>query len=51
MEKNLLEEYLDAHFEQVLPKEFYRDIFPAGELETKGEQVHGKYNAIALCIN
>lgn len=51
MEKNLLEEYLDSHFEQVLPKEFYRDIFPAGELEIKGEQVHGKYNAIALCIN
>ena len=51
MEKNLLEEYLDAHFEQVLPKEFYRDIFPAGELEIKGEQVHGKYNAIALCID
>ena len=51
MEKNLLEQYLDARFEQVLPKEFYRDIFPAGELEIKGEQVHGKYNAIALCID
>lgn len=51
MKKNILEEYLDARFEQVLPKEFYRDIFPIGQLETKGEQVHGKYNAIALCIS
>lgn len=40
--------YLQTYFEELQPFDFYRSIFPAGELETKGQQVQGKYNAIAV---
>ena len=43
-----IREYLDTYFDEVEPKEFYRAIFPEGELEEKGLQVQGKYNAIAV---
>lgn len=35
-------------FDEVEPKEFYRDIFPVGELQEKGVYEKGKYNAIAV---
>jgi hypothetical protein len=40
--------YLNTYFDEVEPLEFYRDIFPIGELEKKEERVEGKYNAIAV---
>lgn len=43
-----IRDYLDNYFDLVQPKDFYRAIFPPGELEKKGEYVQGKYNAIAV---
>jgi hypothetical protein len=40
--------YLQQYFDEITPMEFYRGIFPAGDLEKKGEQIQGKYNAIAV---
>ena len=52
-EKNLLTEWLETYFDEVEPLDFYRDIFPAGELEEKGVSVNGngKYNAICVCVS
>ena len=41
-------EYLEQYFDEVEPLDFYRLIFPEGELEKKGQQEIGKYNAIAI---
>lgn len=41
-------EFLTQYFDTVEPKEFYRSIFPEGELQGKGEHIQGKYNAIAV---
>lgn len=43
-------EYLTQYFDEVTPKEFYRGIFPTGELQEKGVMNDGKYNAIAIEI-
>ena len=43
-----IRDYLDTYFDEVEPYDFYRAIFPSGELEEKGLQVQGKYNAIAV---
>ena len=48
MAREFLKEYLDQFFDEVDPKDFYRSIFPLGELEEKGKQETGKYNAIAV---
>lgn len=40
--------YLELAGEELEPKEFYREIFPEGELEDRGNQTAGKYNAIAV---
>ena len=40
--------YLVQYFDELEPKEFYREIFPEGELEQPGEQIRGKYNGIAV---
>lgn len=45
---NLLTEYLLHHYDEVGPIDFYRDIFPTGELQEKGIYEKGKYNAIAV---
>ena len=45
---NFILKYLNTYFEEVKPLEFYRDIFPLGELEEKEERIRGKYNAIAV---
>ena len=44
-EKN---EYLKAYFEEVSPRDFYREIFPEGTFEKAGELVAGKPNGIAV---
>ena len=46
-----IENWLDVKFPEVSPMEFYRDLFPAGELEKKGEQVSGKYTGIIVSIS
>lgn len=45
---DIREEYLGKFFEEVSPKEFYRDIFPEGELQEKGVTGDMRYNAIAI---
>lgn len=45
---NILTKYLKEYFTEVGYREFYRDIFPAGHLEKKGEYVKGKYNGIIV---
>lgn len=47
---NLLSEWLEVYFEEVTPFEFYRTIFPAGELEKEGEKVTGMYCGVAVEI-
>lgn len=48
-DKLFIAEYLQQYFDELEPKEFYRAIFPAGELATHEEQkTKGKYNAIAV---
>ena len=43
-----IRDYLETYFEEIYPRDFYRAIFPTGELEEKGLQIQGKYNAIAV---
>lgn len=42
------QKYLGKYFQEVAPKEFYRDIFVEGELQKKGVYRDNKYNAIAV---
>ena len=44
-------EYLETYCEEVTPREFYRDMFPAGELETAGKYESGKYCGIAVSVS
>lgn len=46
--RKYIAKYLQQYFDEITPMEFYRGIFPEGELEKKGEQIQGKYNAIAV---
>lgn len=48
---NFITDYLYNFYDEVTPKEFYRDIFPKGSLEEKGKYETGKYNAIAVEIS
>lgn len=42
-------QYLETYAEEIAPKEFYRRLFPIGELERHGETgTTGKYNAVAV---
>lgn len=47
---NRLTEWLLDHFPEVDPRSFYREIFPAGELEKRGEYVSGKYTGIIVAV-
>lgn len=47
-DKLFLNTYLEQYFDEMQPKEFYRAIFPKGELEEAGRQQQGKYNAVAV---
>lgn len=40
--------YLEQFYDEIAPLDFYRSIFPIGELGTKGKKEVGKYNAIAV---
>lgn len=50
MSSNIFSDWLQVYFDEVTPYEFYRDIFPAGELEKQGEYITGKYCGIAVEI-
>lgn len=43
-----IKDTLSTYYDEVEPKEFYRAMFPLGELAIKGEMVTGKYNALAV---
>lgn len=45
-----LSEALRYNFSEVHYMDFYRDIFPVGSFENKGEYIRGRYNGIAVCI-
>ena len=45
---NILTNYLYTYYDEIEPKEFYRAIFPKGELQEKGVYEKGKYNAIVV---
>lgn len=45
---DFISDYMYQFFEEVTPYEFYRDVFPIGELEERGKQEQGKYNGVAV---
>lgn len=45
---NAITEYLHQYFDELEPKEFYRVIFPEGELDEKGAMTKGKYTGIII---
>lgn len=45
---DFISDYMQQFFESVTPHEFYRDVFPMGELEERGKQKKGKYNGVAV---
>ena len=48
---NVMEKWLEQYFDEEEPMDFYRSIFPSGELEKKGEYKKGYYTGIALCVS
>ena len=46
--RNVFTDWLEQFFDEVTPHDFYRAIFPEGELEKQGEYVTGKYCGIAI---
>ena len=46
-----MNQYLEIHCKEVSPHDFYRDVFPEGELEEKGKYVDGEYTGIAISVN
>lgn len=48
---NVLEGWLEQYFDEVSPREFYRMIFPEGELDTKDSFTKGKYTGIAVGVS
>ncbi len=42
--------YLNQYFDEVAPLDFYRSIFPSGELDRRGAFTNGKYTAIAVRV-
>lgn len=47
---NPLTRWYASRFEEVDPKDFYREIFPQGALEADGEEVEGRYRGIAVRV-
>ena len=48
VDNNFIIDFLQTYYDELTPTDFYRSIFPAGELEQRGQQEKGKYNAIAV---
>ena len=47
---NVIDSYLSNNYEEVDCVSFYRDVFPIGSFENKGEYVDGCYNGIAISV-
>lgn len=47
---NVLEKWLDDMFTEVSPREFYRGIFPAGELDAADAFTKGKYTGVIVAV-
>ena len=47
---NAISNYLATRFPLVEPLDFYRDLFPIGELDIRGAMTKGKYCAIAVQV-
>ena len=45
-----ISDWLDDNFEQVSPFDFYREVFPAGELDRRDGFSKGKYTGIAIAV-
>lgn len=45
---NILTKYLYTYYDEIEPREFYREIFREGELQKKGVYEKGKYNGILV---
>ncbi len=48
---NIFDNWLNTYFEEVTPREFYRSIYPEGELDEKDSFTPGKYTGVAVCIS
>ena len=48
VDHGFITEYLSQFYDEAEPKEFYRAVFPTGELERTGVREKGKYNGIAV---
>lgn len=48
---NILTEWLEDRFSEVTPREFYRGIFPAGELDKADAFTPGKYTGIIVAVS
>lgn len=46
--RTFIADYLERYYDELPPQDFYRSLFPIGELEERGRQEQGKYNAIAV---
>jgi len=47
---NALTKYLSTYYDEIEPKDFYREIFPKGELDTKDSMTKGKYTGVIVEI-
>ena len=47
---NMLTSWLEDRFQEVSPKDFYRGIFPAGELDAVDAFTKGKYTGIMVTV-
>ena len=45
---NVLTKWLEQFFDEIEPKEFYREIFPEGELDAEGKFSKGKYAGVII---
>ena len=48
VDRLFIPKYLEQYYDELEPFDFYRNIFPIGDLEEAGKQEQGKYNAIAV---
>lgn len=44
-------DWLGSRFDGVAPLAFYREVFPAGRLDTRGSFTKGRYTAIAVSVS
>lgn len=47
---NIITEWLEQYFDELEAEEFYRLIFPAGDLDKEGAMTPGKYTGIVLQV-